>query len=131
MPISVGESKIIPLVQLDPVPATQRNVPAGGSVAFDFTLRLAAVLDEFDFSCVMKLYDADLNQLDVKQFDLLTGIASVGLFTVTKRKLNCSTTRTHGIPLTLVFNEKQCEVIKHRVVNINAPDTISRICQAR
>lgn len=65
-------------LQLDPVSAVQRNVPAGSSQAFDLTLRLTAVVEEFDFNCVMKLYDSELNQLDIKSFDLLTGKAAVG-----------------------------------------------------
>ncbi|CDJ60479.1 hypothetical protein, conserved [Eimeria maxima] len=63
--------------KLDPVSAVQRNVPAGSSQAFDLTLRLTAVVEEFDFNCVMKLYDSELNQLDIKSFDLLTGKAAV------------------------------------------------------
>lgn len=67
--------------QLDPVPAVQRNVPAGASQAFDLTLRLTAVVEEFDFNCIMKLYDSELNQLDIKSFDLLTGKAAVSVST--------------------------------------------------
>ncbi|KAL8451361.1 hypothetical protein Emed_002026 [Eimeria media] len=62
---------------LDPVPAVRRTVAAGSSQAFDLTLRLTAVIEQFDFNCVMKLYDSELNQLDVKTFDLLTGKANV------------------------------------------------------
>ncbi|CDI74841.1 EF hand family protein, related [Eimeria praecox] len=68
-----------PTDKLDPVSAVQRNVPAGSSQAFDLTLRLTAVVQEFDFNCVMKLYDSELNQLDIKSFDLLTGKAAVSL----------------------------------------------------
>lgn len=66
---------------MDPVPAIQRNVPAGASQAFDLTLRLTAVVEEFDFNCIMKLYDSELNQLDIKSFDLLTGKAAVSVST--------------------------------------------------
>ncbi|CDJ50873.1 hypothetical protein, conserved [Eimeria brunetti] len=65
-----------PTDKLDPVSAVQRNVRAGSSEAFDLTLRLTAVVQEFDFNCVMKLYDSELNQLDIKAFDLLTGKAA-------------------------------------------------------
>ncbi|KAL8440611.1 hypothetical protein Efla_005530 [Eimeria flavescens] len=64
-----------PTDKLDPVPAVQRTVQAGTSQAFDLTLRLMAVVEQFDFNCVMKLYDSELNQLDVKTFDVLTGTA--------------------------------------------------------
>ena len=60
------------------MPAVQRSVAPGASATFDMTLRLSAVVEEFDFNCILKLYDAELNQLDVKTFDLLTGKAQVG-----------------------------------------------------
>ncbi|KAL8274285.1 hypothetical protein Esti_001796 [Eimeria stiedai] len=66
-----------PTDKLDPVPAVRRTVAAGSSQAFDLTLRLMAVVEQFDFNCVMKLYDSELNQLDVKTFDLLTGKANL------------------------------------------------------
>ncbi|KAL8438149.1 hypothetical protein ACSSS7_000436 [Eimeria intestinalis] len=65
-----------PTDKLDPVPAVRRTVAAGSSQAFDLTLRLMAVVEQFDFNCIMKLYDSELNQLDVKTFDLLTGKAN-------------------------------------------------------
>ncbi|XP_026194361.1 hapless 2 [Cyclospora cayetanensis] len=64
-----------PTDKLDPVPAVKRSIPAGTTQAFDLTLRLVAVVQEFDFNCIMKLYDSELNQLDIRTFDLLTGRA--------------------------------------------------------